>query len=79
MRRRPEEKKAWLLRETQVGAPGLSQSVRGVALRNEAGAWRAVQIVEGLSAMLRSLDFGEGNGTPLQYSCLENPMDGGAW
>ena len=21
----------------------------------------------------------EGNGTPLQYSCLENPMDGGAW
>ena len=23
--------------------------------------------------------FGEGNGTLLQYSCLENPMDGGAW
>ena len=23
--------------------------------------------------------FGEGNGTPLQYSCLENRMDGGAW
>ena len=23
--------------------------------------------------------FGEGNGTPLQYSCLENPMDRGAW
>ena len=22
---------------------------------------------------------GEGNGIPLQYSCLENPMDGGAW
>ena len=22
---------------------------------------------------------GEGNGTPLQYSCLENPTDGGAW
>ena len=22
--------------------------------------------------------FGEGSGTPLQYSCLENPMDGGA-
>ena len=22
---------------------------------------------------------GEGNGTPLQYSWLENPMDGGAW
>jgi len=23
--------------------------------------------------------YGEGNGTPRQYSCLENPMDGGAW
>ena len=23
--------------------------------------------------------FGEGNGNPLQYSCLDNPMDGGAW
>ena len=22
---------------------------------------------------------GKGNGTPLQYSCLENPMDRGAW
>ena len=37
---------------------------------------------------LRFLDFmenlylsfyGEGDGTPLQDSCLENPMDGGAW
>ena len=26
-----------------------------------------------------SLYNGEGNGTPLQYSCLENPMGGGAW
>ena len=24
-------------------------------------------------------NLGEGNGTPLQYSCLENPMDRGAW
>ena len=23
--------------------------------------------------------LGEGNDNPLQYSCLENPMDGGAW
>ena len=29
----------------------------------------------------RGLSFvrGEGSGNPLQYSCLENPMDGGAW
>ena len=25
------------------------------------------------------VNIGEGNGTPLQYPCLENPMDGGAW
>ena len=25
------------------------------------------------------MKIGEGNGTPLQYSCLENPMGGGAW
>ena len=28
---------------------------------------------------LDSFFYGEGDGTPLQYSCLENPMDGGAW
>jgi len=26
-----------------------------------------------------SIEYREGNGTPLEYSCLENPMDGGAW
>ena len=29
--------------------------------------------------MASVLSNGEGNGTPLQYSCRENPMDGGAW
>ena len=29
-------------------------------------------------SMFRVKD-GEGNGIPLQHSCLENPMDGGAW
>ena len=28
---------------------------------------------------LRGVQLGEGNGNPLQYSCLENPMDRGAW
>ena len=32
----------------------------------------------GLSRWLSSKD-GEGNGTPLQYACLENPMGRGAW
>ena len=29
--------------------------------------------------MLSRSVTGEGNGTPLQYSCLENPMEGGSW
>ena len=31
------------------------------------------------SMKVKSESLGEGNGTPLQYSCLENPMNGGAW
>ena len=34
---------------------------------------------ESINSLTLSLLYGEGNGTPLQYSCLENPMDGGAW
>ena len=34
---------------------------------------------EALNRVFLSLNSGEGNGTPLQYSCLENPMDGGTW
>ena len=32
-----------------------------------------------LNAVVNNVCFLEGNGTPLQYSYLENPMDGGAW
>ena len=32
-----------------------------------------------LTLRVTILCIGEGNGTPLHYSCLENPMDGGAW
>ena len=31
------------------------------------------------NSFILDYDSGEGNGTPLQYSCLENPMDGGTW
>ena len=44
-------------------------------LRSEFRAQKLL-IVLNVYLYLRS---GEGNGTPLQYSCLENPMDGGAW
>ena len=33
----------------------------------------------GLSLIPGQGTSGEGNGTPFQYSCLENPTDGGAW
>ena len=32
-----------------------------------------------LKNILTETSFAEGNGTPLQFSCLENPMDGGTW
>ena len=34
--------------------------------------------MNGISALIRR-GHREDSGTPLQYSCLENPMDGGAW
>ena len=38
------------------------------------------EMVDQLTSFLQIYKaLGEGNGTPLQYSCLENPMDGGAW
>ena len=39
-----------------------------------AGAAGDMGSIPGLGRSLR-----EGNGNPLQHSCLENPMDGGAW
>ena len=49
------------------------------------------KVMTNLDSLLKSRDItlptkvrlvkaiGEGDGTPLQYSCLDNPMDGGAW
>ena len=39
----------------------------------------AGKVISLLFNMLSRLVIGEDNGTPLQYSCMENPMDGGAW
>ena len=50
------------------GFPGDSDSKGSVCLSAD------VDLIPGLGRFP-----GEGIGNPLQYSCLENPMDGGAW
>src|SRR5574337_707822 len=35
--------------------------------------------IRNMNSVYKVYIMGEGNGTPLQYSCLENPMDRGAW
>ena len=52
-------------------APPLSPVLVTISLLHHLS--RAVLITEA------NLAFGESNGNPLQSSCLENPMDGGAW
>ena len=54
---------------TQGSNPGLPHCRRSLYQLKHQGSPR----------ILVSLSLGEGNGTPLQSSCLANPMDGGAW
>ena len=63
----PEKGLPW--RESLCGQEADSMPVKMEPFQNS-GA-------QGLAAT--SIYLGEGDGTPLQYSCLENPLDGGAW
>ena len=60
-------------------APGLDNSLKG----NVNTAYSLTEFYNWFALAYNfaynSSQRGEGNGTPLQYSCLENPMDGGAW
>ena len=66
---------------------GLQSVYQFLLVPSEHWASLVAQRLKHLSAMretwVRSLGWegipGEGNGNPLQYSCLENPMDRGAW
>ena len=44
-------------------------------------AWTHIRLktVQGIICFKGDIHSGEGNGNPLQYSCLENPVDRGAW
>ena len=39
---------------------------------------KKINVIKYVLLFLLGVYTGEGNGNPLQYSCLENPMDGGA-
>ena len=59
-----------------TGKPGILQSWR---LRHNWVTELEVRIIISLLWMRILMFMGEGNGTPLQYCCPENPMGGGAW
>ena len=62
-----------------LSAPGLQPRASQVALMVKSPPANAGDLTNtGSTPGLRSSP-GEGNGNPLQYSCLENPMDKGAW
>ena len=69
-----------IVRDNRLGSQMGLSSVWATELLCAFGqAFLNVISVEGLGVKILRLGLGEGNGTPLQYSCLENPMDGGAW
>ena len=60
---------------TLAGKSHGQRSLKGCSLW---GCW-GLNTTEWLHFHVSLSCIGEGNGSPLQYSCLENPRDGGAW
>ena len=62
---------------------GLSYLCKGEAIKASVQFSSAAQLCltlcDPMNCSTSGLPVGEGNGTPLQYSCLPNPMEGGAW
>ena len=61
----------------ETWSPNTQASQVDLVVKNlpaNAGDLRGVCLIPGMER-----SPGEGNGSPLQYSCLENPMDRGAW
>ena len=63
---------------TPVLLPGKSHGRRSLVGYSPWGRWES-DTTERLHFHFSLSCIGEGNGNPLQYSCLENPRDGGAW
>ena len=66
------------LHPTPVLLPGKSHGRRSLEGRSPWGRW-GLGTTERLHFHFSLSCIGEGNGNPLQCSCLENPRDGGAW
>ena len=65
-------------------APHSSTVAQKIPWMEEPGGLQSMGLLESDTTEQLPFHFslsciGEGNGNPLQYSCLENPMDGGAW
>ena len=66
------------LEETQAGIKIAGRNINN--LRYADDTTLMAESEEDVKSLLRKVKVdGEGNGNPLQYFCLENPMDGGAW
>ena len=63
---------------TPVLLPGKSHGQRNLVGCSQWGRWES-DTTERLQFHFSLSCIGEGNGNPLQCSCLENPRDGGAW
>ena len=61
-----------------VDVSGSKSKVRCCKEQHCVGTWNFRSMNQGKLDMVKQ-EIGESNGTPLQYSCLENPMDGRAW
>ena len=73
---RQERRKRW--QPTSVLLPGKSHGRRSLVVCSPGGCGES-DTTERLQFDFSLSGFGEGNGNPLQCSCLENPRDGGAW
>ena len=65
--------------ELSIDREAWCPSVRGVTKsQTQLSDWTELKWTESILCLAHKFSE-EGNGTPLQYSSLENPMDGGAW
>ena len=68
-----------------LGSRGQREAVTGHRTQKcKSGTWKPCLVNSQIADFFFFFKFGctdlrAGNGNPLQYSCLENPMDGGAW